>query len=110
MYLFVKKEIKKKDIQKMWGMQGTCLMPFLNFFFDDMQYINTCIVCREKNGGEIRSMTTSQDNISDIGKHPQVNIKQTESAQPDHKLCQTRRLDGHCLRNFKVSKRSSWPP
>lgn len=48
MYLFVKKEIKKKDIQKMWGMQGTCLMPFLNFFFDDMQYINTCIVCREK--------------------------------------------------------------
>lgn len=58
-------------------MQGTCLMPFLNFFFDDMQYINTCIVCRgqNKNGGEIRSMTTSQDNISDIGKHPQVNIK-----------------------------------
>lgn len=34
----------------MWGMQGTCLMPFLNFFFDDMQYIpvNTCIVCRGK--------------------------------------------------------------
>lgn len=91
-------------------MQGTCLMPFLNFFFDDMQYINTCIVCRgkkNKNGGEIRSMTTSQDNISDIGKHPQVNIKKTESAQPDHKLCQTRRFDGHCLRNFKVSKRSS---
>lgn len=55
-------------------------------------------------------MTTSQDNISDIGKHPQVNIKKTESAQPDHKICQTRRLDGHCLRNFKVSKRSSWPP
>lgn len=58
-------------------------------------------------GIEIRSMTTSQDNISDIGKHPQVNIKKTESAQPDHKLCQTRRLDGHCLTNFKVSKRSS---
>lgn len=55
-------------------------------------------------------MTTSQDNISDIGKHPQVNIKKTESAQPDHKLCQTRRFDGHCLTNFKVSKRSSWPP
>lgn len=48
MYLFVKKEMKKKDIQKMWGMQGTCLMPFLNFFFDDVQYINTCIVCRGK--------------------------------------------------------------
>lgn len=30
---------------------------------------------KNKNGGEIRSMTTSQDNISDIGKHPQVNIK-----------------------------------
>lgn len=52
-------------------------------------------------------MTTSQDNISDIGKHPQVNIKKTESAQPDHKLCQSRRFDGHCLTNFKVSKRSS---
>lgn len=62
---------------------------------------------KNKNGREIRSMTTSQDNISDTGKHPQVNIKKTESAQPDHKLCQTRRFDGHCLTNFKVSKRSS---
>lgn len=62
---------------------------------------------KNKNGGEISSMTTSQDNISDIGKHPQVNIKKTESAQPDHKICQTRRFDGRCLTNFKVSKRSS---
>lgn len=30
---------------------------------------------KNENGGEIRSMTTSQDNISDTGKHPQVNIK-----------------------------------
>lgn len=96
----------------MWGMQGTCLMPFLNFFWWHAiyKYMYSLQGKKNKNGGEIRSMTTSQDNISDIGKHPQVNIKKTESAQPDHKICQTRRLDGHCLRNFKVSKRSSWPP
>lgn len=77
MYLFVKKEMKKKDIQKMWGMQGTCLMPFLHFFWWHAiyKYMYSLQGKKNKNGGEIRSMTTSQDNISDIGKHPQVNIK-----------------------------------
>lgn len=71
-HLFVKNEMKKNHIFKNVRHAKEMFNAFFNFCFDDMQYI--CRKNKNENGGEIRSITTSQDNISDIRKQPQVNL------------------------------------